>query len=191
MTVVLAAAVVILAVALVGVLGRWLAWKRDLGRRLNRVVLQLDPTPVPDHASITDLVTRMEAGAERVAIDAHLLQEERRRLELAMDVLGVGVVVADQDGNMVLRNPIADQFLAARHAAALVGAAVTDLLDAASQGRTSNRTVNLTGPPARVIETAAHNTNAPARAPTIPFLVFMPPSSHAPRKRCHPPVKAL
>lgn len=152
MIVALAIVVGVLAVLLVAGALRWWTWRRDLGRRMNRVVLQLDPSPISEDLGLSDLVTRMESGAERVAIEANLLEEERRRLELVLDVLSLGVVVADQDGSIIARNPIADQFLAARHAAALVGAAVTDLLQGASEGRAGTRTVNLTGPPARVIE---------------------------------------
>ncbi len=156
MTVLLAIAAAALAAALAASWVRWTMWKRNIGRRLNRVVLQLDPAPVADDLSLPDLVGRMEGTAERFSIDSNLAQEEQRRLLLALDELTVGVVVADQDGTMLVRNPVADEFLAARHAAALVGAAVTDLLQVASGGRGGERTVNLTGPPARVIEVRSH-----------------------------------
>ena len=148
-----------LCVALAAALGlswlRWMVWTRALGRRMNRVVLQLDPTPEPEELSLADLVGRMEAGAEQSVIDTHLAVEQQRRLRLAIDEVNVGVVVADQDGAMVVQNPIAKQFLAARHGAALVGAAVTDLLEAACLGRSGQRTVTLTGPPSRVMEVLA------------------------------------
>jgi len=156
MTVLLGIVAGALATALVASWVRWTIWKRDIGRRLNRVVLQLDPTPVPDDLSLADLVRKMEGTAERFSIDSNLAREEQHRLLLALDELAVGVVVADQDGTMLVRNPIADQFLAARHAAALVGSAVTDLLQGASGGRGGERTVNLTGPPNRVIEVRSH-----------------------------------
>ncbi|MDG2111511.1 MAG: histidine kinase dimerization/phospho-acceptor domain-containing protein, partial [Actinomycetota bacterium] len=156
MTIVLVLLVLVLGSGLAASWARWHLWKRDVGRRMNRVVLQLDPTPVPDDLSLPDLLGRLEAGAERVTIDTHLVQEEQHRLQLALDELPVGIVMADQDGSMIVRNPIAEQFLAARHAAALVGAAVNDLLEGAAKGRVGERSVELHGPPARVIVVKAH-----------------------------------
>jgi len=76
MTVLLGIVAGALATALVASWVRWTIWKRDIGRRLNRVVLQLDPTPVPDDLSLADLVRKMEGTAERFSIDSNLAREE-------------------------------------------------------------------------------------------------------------------
>jgi two-component system sensor histidine kinase SenX3 len=149
---------VVAIAASVVVVSTWLrrrSGNRDLARRLNRIVLTLDPTPVSDDASLEQLLDRLESGAEAAAIEVQLGLEQRHRLVLAFGHLGVGVVVTDHEGRTVVRNSVADEFLAARNAAALVGAAVTDLLKASNKGRAGQRTVTLTGPPSRLIEVTA------------------------------------
>jgi two-component system sensor histidine kinase SenX3 len=79
----------------------------------------------------------------------------RRRLTEALDALNVGVLVADHDGVTVLRNEPAEEFHDARHGEALVEAAVGELLAAAVDGRAAARTLELFGPPRRVVSITA------------------------------------
>lgn len=91
-------------------------------------------------------------GRERLDADAEV---GRRRLVEALDALHVGVLVADQDGVTVFRNEPAEEFHDARHGEALVEAAVGELLAAAVDGRSAERTLELFGPPRRVVSITA------------------------------------
>ena len=86
------------------------------------------------------------AAAEAAASEA---ESERARLRTALDALGVGVVLADADGNVQVRNDAANRF--SGHEAILVKVAVTDVLRRAARGRESIRSVEFHGPPRRVL----------------------------------------
>nr|WP_249420613.1 ATP-binding protein [Rhabdothermincola salaria] len=72
-------------------------------------------------------------------------------LRAALEGLPQGVVVVDGRGEVVERNSAAAAFVAARHADALVEAAVAELVDEALEGRADQRVLELYGPPWRVV----------------------------------------
>lgn len=73
------------------------------------------------------------------------------RLQEALDTLALAVLVVDESGTILERNIAAGAFIEARHADALVGAAVNELLAEAIAGRPAERTVELFGPPRRSV----------------------------------------
>ncbi len=73
------------------------------------------------------------------------------RLEHALDAIPQGVVLADPEGTVVFRNNVAEAFVGARHADALVEAGIDELLAAALGGRAGSRTLDLFGPPRRML----------------------------------------
>jgi len=75
---------------------------------------------------------------------------DRRRLAEALDAVGDAVVVVDAGGEVVLRNRAAERFHDARHADALAGSALRELLDRARSGEECSRELQLFGPPAEV-----------------------------------------
>ena len=75
---------------------------------------------------------------------------DRRRLAEALDAVGDAIVVVDSAGEAVLRNNAADRFNDARHADALAGDALRELLDRARAGEECSRELQLFGPPAEV-----------------------------------------
>jgi two-component system sensor histidine kinase SenX3 len=111
------------------------------------------------------LVRRLsvEAGrmvaVERERNDARTLvdraEETSRRLRDALDAIPQGVLVTDASGEILARNTAAADVEGGRHSDALVRRAVDDLLVAARRGAAGTRTVELYGPPARVVEVTA------------------------------------
>ncbi len=81
--------------------------------------------------------------------------ESEARLWLSLDAITQGVVMADDEGNVLYRNSYARQFTEARHGEALVEAAVAELLAEAAQGRAVEREVELFGPPRRCMFVSA------------------------------------
>ena len=73
------------------------------------------------------------------------------RLQEVLDSLALAVLVVDESGTILERNIAAGAFIEARHADALVGAAVNELLAEAIAGSPAERTVELFGPPRRSV----------------------------------------
>jgi two-component system sensor histidine kinase SenX3 len=88
-----------------------------------------------------------DAGVERARTESAV----RQRLGLALDAVTEGVVVTDEAGRVVLRNVTAEAYRDPRHGDALVAAAVDELLERALVGEPGTRSVELFGPPRRVL----------------------------------------
>ena len=88
---------------------------------------------------------------------------DRRRLAEALDAVGDAIVVVDSTGEVVLRNNAADRFHDARHADALAGDALRELLDRARSGEECSRELQLFGPPAEVFWMTARPLKAEGR----------------------------
>ena len=79
------------------------------------------------------------------------LQMRLARVQAALDALPVGVVVADADARIVARNRASDDGGGDTHNEVLVQAAVQHHLRAAVRGEDRSQTVELYGPPRRVV----------------------------------------
>lgn len=76
-------------------------------------------------------------------------------LEQAIDALGIGVVVASADGEIVFGNAIAGGPTGALHSDVLVEEAIEIHVRAALEGQTRRQTIELFGPPRRVVSVSA------------------------------------
>ena len=65
------------------------------------------------------------------------------------------MIIGDRTGAIAYRNPAADRFLDARHGEALVEAAIRELIGDAIEGEHTTRSLDLFGPPRRVLEVQA------------------------------------
>ncbi|MBP7631889.1 MAG: sensor histidine kinase, partial [Acidimicrobiales bacterium] len=83
------------------------------------------------------------SAADAMAVD---------RLLAALAALPQGIVVADHLGQVVVRNPAASAFVEARHGDALVESAIGELIEASLSGEGTTRTLELFGPPRRVLD---------------------------------------
>ncbi len=88
---------------------------------------------------------------------------DRRRLAEALDAVGDAIVVVDAQGEVVLRNRTAERFQDARHADALAGGALRELLDRARSGEECSRELQLFGPPPEVFWMTARPLTAEGR----------------------------
>lgn len=104
------------------------------------------PRPRFDHA-----VDRLHGVFDRQRSSSAESDASQQRLHSALDALPVGVVVAQPDGAITLRNAAAESFLGVRHADALVNDAVSSLLKDANAGLGGERKLDLFGPPRRTI----------------------------------------
>ena len=156
-----ALALALVLVVIIGVRARTSASER-LGRVVHRFSGEGEPDglrpsePRLDDYGLDDWITHLESVATTAAMTANLAERDRARWQLAMNELSVGVVLVDEDGTVCASNALADEMMSARDAMALVGAGVTQSLEAARDGHARSRIVKLTGPPPRVIEISAH-----------------------------------
>jgi two-component system sensor histidine kinase SenX3 len=91
-----------------------------------------------------------------VALERELAQEiarasrselDKERLAHALDAFEDGVVVVDEKGHEIRRNPAAERFHAGRHGAALAEEGIAELLEQARAGVEQERELLLFGPP--------------------------------------------
>jgi two-component system sensor histidine kinase SenX3 len=97
------------------------------------------------------MVAVLERAVRDLRTDGVASAEARSRLQEALDTLPQAVLIVDDSGEVLDRNAAAEAFVAARHADALVEAAVGELVDSALRGEAASRTIDLFGPPRRVV----------------------------------------
>ncbi len=131
----------------------WVAVERR--RTIDRVVglaAQVAGGPVePDVGDLDAALGRLRRALDQRDVDAADRELAHERLERALDAVALGVVVADEQGAEAYRNPVGQTFSSARHADALVEAAVAELIGDAIEGRPGHRTLDLFGPPRRTL----------------------------------------
>jgi two-component system sensor histidine kinase SenX3 len=140
------------------VLLAWWRSRRQLVRRMASVISRLEGTDTVDvvgrgrlETSLSALERAAGAGTVRVS-DAQVSVE---RLADAFRLVGHGIVVCDENGDVVFRNERADELVGDRLHEALAGEAVTRLLEAAVAGRPGREPLELFGPPHRLLELSA------------------------------------
>lgn len=116
----------------------------------------LDPASHP--GADRDLERAVEAVRAMSAVTSgrqRTMVEVCDRLAGALDAVPGGVLVANEAGEVVFRNRPAEEYHGARHGEALVEAALVELLDEAVAGRGGERTLELFGPPRRILVVTA------------------------------------
>ncbi|HZP30336.1 MAG TPA: ATP-binding protein [Acidimicrobiia bacterium] len=92
-------------------------------------------------------VVALERELAREIARAARAEIDRERLAHALDAFEDGVVVVDEKGVEVRRNPAAERFRAGRHGAALAEEGIGELLEQAREGVAQERELLLFGPP--------------------------------------------
>jgi two-component system sensor histidine kinase SenX3 len=141
----------VLAAVATGVVTRAMVRRRqaaELAKTSGRIGAVVSPLVAHEPAAIL-------AALERTVRDARFetdgAGQARARLQQALDSLSHAVLIIDAAGTVVERNAAADAFVSARHSDALVEAAVAELVERALRGEHASRTVELFGPPRRVL----------------------------------------
>jgi two-component system sensor histidine kinase SenX3 len=146
----------LLAVALVGivlatVLGRR-AGRHSLEQRLSALAARLGvDSPEEEPAGVEPALHHLELVTDRAAEAVAESSADAIRLRRALDTMPQGVIVCDENGEVVFRNARAVGLMGGRHGDALAAQAVVDLLADAWQQGTAERTLDLYGPPRRTL----------------------------------------
>jgi two-component system, OmpR family, sensor histidine kinase SenX3 len=96
-----------------------------------------------------------ERARRRAESRAEVAEAEVARLRHVLEELAPTIVVSDENGHVVLRNRPSLDAAGSRPMAALVTAAVDELLAVAAGGAPASRTLDLHGPPSRVLQVSA------------------------------------
>jgi two-component system sensor histidine kinase SenX3 len=143
---------VLAGVVLVALLLLWRRRRRALVRRLATLSLRLEERPPStEPRGLERTVVRLERAADRSVLRVRDAEVAASQLAGTLDVLPQGVVICDDQGEIVYRNEPASRFTSARHGEALVAATISDLLQLAVDGRAERRTLDLFGPPRRTL----------------------------------------
>src|SRR5690349_8647139 len=103
----------------------------------------------------TDRCADLELELDRVRSRELAAASRATALGEALDAIPLGVIIGDRTGAVVYRNPAAALFLDARHGEALVEVAIRELIGDAIRGQRMSRSLELFGPPRRVLEVQA------------------------------------
>ena len=148
-----AVAIGIAVAAGVVVIGCAVAWwraRRALTRRLGTAALRLESSPpAAEPRGLEKNVRRLERAVDDAAVRLTETAASEARLARAVESGAQGVVICDENGDVVFRNEVAAAVTSVRHGDALVGAAVDELLATALQGLPDRRNLDLFGPPRR------------------------------------------
>jgi two-component system, OmpR family, sensor histidine kinase SenX3 len=138
----------LIVLALVGWSAALVAWSRvsSAHRDLRRI---RESTHAADDVALVDAVDdTMREAADRVARS----EAVQHWLLAALDEATDAIVVVDRIGREIVRNAPARRFGGARHGEVLAQDAVDELLRAALDGVTSQRELQLYGPPRQVLQ---------------------------------------
>lgn len=122
---------------------------RPDARRVASVAARLEGPGGRDegHGDEHDTLSRLERLAEGAVLRASDAEEAVSRLTGALDGLVHGVVVSDEQGRVVYRNSVAEE----RAGEEQVGDALDQALKAAVNGERVSETLELLGPPRRIL----------------------------------------
>ncbi|MDQ1418929.1 MAG: two-component system, OmpR family, sensor histidine kinase SenX3 [Acidimicrobiaceae bacterium] len=106
-------------------------------------------TEVP--TSVDGMLRLVEAAVARATSRLAEVEATTNRLAAALAHVPEGVVIADQTGAIVYRNPQAASFVGARHSEALAERSLGELLASALDGRSVEEHIELFSPPRRTL----------------------------------------
>jgi two-component system sensor histidine kinase SenX3 len=152
----IAAAVAVCVV--VGVVAAYLgrrARSRAISQRLAALGTRLGLDPPEDENNIETSLAYLESVTGGAAQAVTESSSDAIRLRRSLDTLTQGVVLCDENGTVIYRNGRANALMVSRHGDALAAQAVTEVLEDAWHEGSSERTLDLYGPPRRTLQVRA------------------------------------
>ncbi len=148
-----------LAVLIVGVyagiiINRWRG-NRALAQRLTALAARLGVEPRDDRGKLESAVALLEEVAGAATTVVTEAGADVTRLRRALDALPLGLVLCDEGGAVVYRNPQAEQLMVSRYGDAIAAQVVTDALAEGWINGVADRTVDIYGPPRRTLNVHA------------------------------------
>jgi two-component system sensor histidine kinase SenX3 len=150
----IAVAVCVLVGFVAALLGRR-SGRRAISQRLASLGTRLGLDPPEDEYNVETSLAYLEqvtGGAAQAVTES---SSDAIRLRRSLDTLTQGVVLCDENGTVIYRNGRANALMVSRHGDALAAQAVTDVLEDAWHEGSSERTLDLYGPPRRTLQVRA------------------------------------
>jgi two-component system sensor histidine kinase SenX3 len=144
-----AGVVAVLLIVIAAWLGRR-SGRRSLQQRLTSLASRLG-VDVTHEKSVELVLNQLEQITGEAAEAVAESSAGAIRLRRALDTLPQGVIVCDENGEMVFRNARAMALMGSRHGDALATQAVTELLENAWHDGSAERTLDLYGPPRQTL----------------------------------------
>lgn len=155
------AGAVVAVVVTTAVVGR--RWRHAMRARLSVALSRLpSDLPIDPDSSVDALLATLDRTVREVGERSAAVAVDADRLRAALDGVPHAVLVFGPDGTVTDANVAAAPFLQARHGDALVGAAVETLVADAAAAGSASTTIELFGPPRRVVEVVAVRLGDPA-----------------------------
>ncbi|HVT42226.1 MAG TPA: PAS domain-containing sensor histidine kinase, partial [Acidimicrobiales bacterium] len=151
----IAVGVCVLVGIIASLLGRR-SGRRAISQRLAALGTRLGLDPPEDENNIETSLAYLEqvtGGAAQAVTES---SSDAIRLRRSLDTLTQGVVLCDENGTVIYRNGRANALMVSRHGDALAAQAVTEVLEDAWHEGSSERTLDLYGPPRRTLQVRAH-----------------------------------
>ena len=129
--------------------------RRAISQRLASLGTRLGLDPPEDEYNVETSLAYLEqvtGGAAQAVTES---SSDAIRLRRSLDTLTQGVVLCDENGTVIYRNGRANALMVSRHGDALAAQAVTDVLEDAWHEGSSERTLDLYGPPRRTLQVRA------------------------------------
>ena len=139
----------VVAVVVAAILGRR-AGRRGLQQRLTALASRLGVAP-PEDVGVEAVLLHLERVTGEAAEAVTEASSDAIRLRRSIDTLPQGVIVCDENGDIAFRNARAVELMSSGHADALAAQAVTELLEAAWNDGSAERTLDLYGPPRQTL----------------------------------------
>ncbi len=147
-------ALFIVAIVVATQMGR--RWgRRAISQRLTALGSRLGLDPPEDESNIETALAYLELVTGGAAQSVAESSSDAIRLRRSLDTLTQGVVLCDENGNVIYRNGRANALMVSRHGDALAAQAVTELLEGAWHEGMAERTLDLYGPPRRTLQVRA------------------------------------
>src|SRR3984957_13502459 len=145
------AGLALLGIVLATIFGRR-SGRTSLEQRLSALATRLGvETPEEDPAGVEPALHHLEQVTDRAAEAVAESSADAIRLRHALDTLPQGVIVCEEDGEVVFRNSRAVDIMGGRHGDALAATAVVELLADAWKTGAADKTLDLYGPPRRTL----------------------------------------
>jgi two-component system sensor histidine kinase SenX3 len=147
----IAIAVAVVALLVAGLVMAWRA-RRSQVRRVTDLALRLeDSPPATESRRLEKNMIRLEKAVDGAVMARGEATVAAGRLSDALQAVSQGVVVCDDNGDVVTRNDVARTLEAERYGDGPVGEVVDAMLQRAIDGRTEKRTLELFGPVRRTL----------------------------------------
>jgi len=148
------AGVLLVGLYLGTVLHRWRS-SRALAQRLTALAARLGVTPRDDRGKVEGALALLEEVAGEATTVVNEAGADVIRLRRALDVLPLGLVLCDESGTVLYRNPQAEQLMVSRYGDAIAAQEVTSALEEGWKNGVATRTVDIYGPPRRTLNIQA------------------------------------